>query len=92
MILDVSGGAIASRYERLITDREPFLTKARTAATLTLPFLINQEGQAKGATKQTPYQSLGAQGLVTLSSKLLLALFPSNEPFFRFKYHVPDMS
>lgn len=90
MISEPSSGAMAQRYERLITDREPFLTKARTAVALTLPFLLNEEGQAKGAVKQTPYQSLGSLGLVTLSSKLLLALFPTNEPFFRFKYHATE--
>lgn len=38
----------------------------------------------------TPYQSIGARGVRNLSSKLLLALFPSNTPFF--KYSIDDLS
>jgi hypothetical protein len=39
---------------------------------------------------ETPYQSLGARGIRTLSSKLLLSLFPPNTPFFR--YQIDDQA
>lgn len=32
---------------------------------------------------ETPYQSIGARGVNNLTSKLMLALFPPNAPFFR---------
>lgn len=83
-------GAIGKRYDKLTADRETFLSRARAAASLTLPFLINGEGHSQGQAKADPYQSVGAQGVTTLSAKLLLALLPPNEPFFRYRYHVPD--
>jgi hypothetical protein len=39
-------------------------------------------------TLPTPYQSLGARGIRTLSAKLLLSLFPPNAAFF--KYDIDD--
>lgn len=71
------------RYEGLKIEREPFLTRARDAAKLTIPALMPPEGST-GTTKfTTPYQSLGARGVNNLAAKLLLALFPPQGSFFR---------
>jgi len=74
-----------SRYERLSSDRSQFLNTARQAADLTLPYLIRgEETYHKGARNLiTPWQSVGAKGVVTLASKLMLALLPPQTSFFK---------
>ena len=66
------------RYDRLSSDRSQFHNVARQAAELTLPYLVREdEAYTKGAKKLiTPWQSVGAKGVVTLASKLMLALLP----------------
>jgi hypothetical protein len=74
-----------SRYDRLSSDRSQFLNSARQAADLTLPYLIREDEHfTKGALKlPTPWQSTGAKGVVTLASKLMLALLPPQTSFFK---------
>lgn len=73
----------ASLYHKLETDRTPFLNKARECAALTVPTLIPPQGHSSGQALPTPWQGVGARGLNNLASKLILALFPPNAPFFR---------
>ena len=74
-----------ARYDRLKSDRSAFLDMARNASNLTLPYLIRgEEDYTKGARHLvTPWQSVGAKGVVTLSAKLMLALLPPNTSFFK---------
>ena len=74
-----------TRYDRLSSDRSQFLNTARQAADLTLPYLIREdETYTKGSLKlTTPWQSQGAKGVVTLASKLMLALLPPQTSFFK---------
>ena len=74
-----------SRYDRLSSDRSQFLNTARQAADLTLPYLIREDEHfTKGSLKlTTPWQSQGAKGVVTLASKLMLALLPPQTSFFK---------
>jgi hypothetical protein len=73
------------RYDRLSSDRSQFLNVARQASELTLPYLIREdEAYTKGSKKlTTPWQSVGAKGVVTLASKLMLALLPPQTSFFK---------
>ncbi|CAB4139442.1 Head-to-tail connector protein, podovirus-type [uncultured Caudovirales phage] len=73
----------AGRYEALVSEREPFLRRARECAELTVPTLMPPAGHNGSTEYYTPWQGTGAEGLNNLSSKLLLALFPPNSPFFR---------
>jgi len=75
-----------SRYDYLSSYRENFLSTAVTCAEHTLPFLIhNDDYNARGnhRTLTTPWQSVGAKGVVTLASKLMLALLPPQTSFFK---------
>jgi len=74
-----------SRYDALSSSRSQFLNTARQAANLTLPYLIREdEHTTKSALKlTTPWQSVGAKGVVTLASKLMLALLPPQTSFFK---------
>lgn len=76
-------GTAEGRYTQLKVERESFLYRGRKSAELTLPFLLPNEGTTGSSQFITPYQSLGARGVVHLASKLLMALLPPNAPFFR---------
>jgi hypothetical protein len=73
------------RYDYLSTQRSQFLNEAKEASELTLPYLIRgQEEYSKGMKNlSTPWQSVGAKGVVTLASKLMLALLPPQTSFFK---------
>lgn len=73
----------AAIYERLKTDRDNFLDRARDCSKYTIPTLIPPSGHSSGTKYYTPYQGIGARGVNNLASKLLLALLPPNSPFFR---------
>ena len=73
----------AGRYSQLEAVREPFLTRAREAAKLTIPALLPPSGHTGASKLYTPFQGIGARGLNQLAAKLLLALLPPNSPFFR---------
>ena len=73
------------RYDALAAYRSEYLDQADVSARLTLPYLIRDEEQYRGGTRDlnTPWQSVGAKGVVTLASKLMLALMPVNTSFFK---------
>jgi hypothetical protein len=72
-----------SRYNTLVTDREPFLKRAREVAELTIPALMPPAGHSNATVLPTPWQSIGADGINSLASKLLLAILPPGTSFFR---------
>ena len=73
------------RYDTLQGDRAAFLNTARRCSDLTLPYLIrdDQELTKSRQVLLTPWQSVGAKGVVTLASKLMLALLPPQTSFFK---------
>jgi hypothetical protein len=74
---------IKSEYDRLSSDRSPYLQRARECSKFTLPSLVPAQG-ATGATRlRVTYSSFGARCVNSLSNKLLLALFPARHSFFR---------
>lgn len=77
-------------YEKLKSDREPYLKRARRAAELTVPYLMPAEGTSGSTDFTEPAQGLGARGLRHVASKLSNSLFPVNQPFF--KHTVDDLT
>lgn len=63
--------------------RYQYVDRARQCSTLTLPYVMPDEGFGAHSRLNTPFQGVGARGVNNLSSKLLLALLPPNAPFFR---------
>ena len=73
-----------SRYDHLSSYRSQFLDTAVECAKLTLPYLI-QRDEYRVTHQQLiqPWQSVGAKGVVTLASKLMLSLLPPQTTFFK---------
>lgn len=74
---------IESQYTKMEVDREQYLERAREVAKLTIPHLYPPKGANEATEYPTPYQSVGSRGVTNLASKLMLALFPPQAPFFR---------
>ncbi len=72
------------RWTQLDGLRSGPLRRAREAAKLTLPSVLPDEGDDENSDLVQPYQSLGARGVNNLASKLLMALLPTSNSFFRF--------
>jgi hypothetical protein len=70
-------------YERLSTERSPYLLRARDCSKFTLPSLVPPQGSNGSTRLRTTYSSFGARCVNSLASKLLLALFPARQSFFR---------
>ena len=74
----------ALRYSELSSDRQQFLDVAIQSADLTLPYLMKQDNDTSNFKPlRTPWQSVGAKAVSTLSSKLMLALLPPQTTFFK---------
>ena len=73
------------RYDYLCSDRSQFLSEAEEASKLTLPYLIRGHEEHMKGMKQfkTPWQAVGAKGVVALASKLSLSLVPPQTSFFK---------
>lgn len=72
-----------ARYTALKPRREPFIRRARDHAKLTLPGLLPPEGSTYALDLPQPYQGLGARCVVNLASRLMTALLPPGQNFFR---------
>ena len=85
----------AKRYRALESDRNYYLERARSAARLTLPYLIPLSDDPYPNDTQTfplPWNGIGARGVHNLASRLLLALLPPTETFFRFTIDEIEMA
>lgn len=73
-----------AKYDTLSSDRAQFLDSGVESAYLTLPYLLRDDEYVSGKKSlKTPWQSVGAKGVVTLASKLMLALLPPQTSFFK---------
>lgn len=75
------------RYRALQADRDNYLDRGRAAARLTIPYLIPTSNEPKRENNESfvlPWNGIGARGVHNLASRLLLALLPPTEAFFRF--------
>lgn len=87
---EVKKKTVAAEYEKLKADRESWLSAAREAAKYTIPSIAPESSDIKikrNSKKKlaTPNQSVGADGVNNLASKVALTLLPPNQTFFKFK-------
>lgn len=68
-------------WEKLATSRSSFKDRAKHYAKLTLPYIMNDEGNNE--TSQHGWQGIGAQATNHLANKLAQVLFPAQRSFFR---------
>lgn len=80
---DNSQKTLKARYNGGTGTREQFLEKARECARVTIPALLRETEGASKEYKDDPYQSFGADGVNSLSAKIVTTLFPPNEVFFK---------
>ncbi|MFN3914744.1 MAG: portal protein [Aquabacterium sp.] len=75
--------SLRQEYERLSTDRSPYLQRARDCSKYTIPTLVPQQGTTGGRKLRSGYSNFGARCVNSLSAKLLLAVLPARQSFFR---------
>lgn len=83
--ISMTGESAKAIYSRLDSLRFITLERARDCSALTLPGLIPPLATTDQTDLPEPYQSIGARGVNNLASKLLLAMFPPGQPFFRLR-------
>ena len=90
--LDSDKAKAKGRYLQLSNKRDPFLQRGRACASVTIPALCPvNETDTGSAFYETPYQSVGAQGVSSLAAQLLTTMLPANESFFRFSADATEM-
>lgn len=79
------GISAQNRYEQLQTDRSQYIWRGRLVGEVTIPYLIPFEEGTSTASEQymTPKSSIGARGVNNLANKLVMALMPPGQPFFK---------
>lgn len=70
-------------YNKNVVVRQSLEQEWREAAQLTLPYVFPSEDSNEESLMPTPFNSVGAAGVNTLASKLLLTLLPPTGVFFR---------
>lgn len=86
LLLDLNDDAretAKALYDRLESDRKNYTDRAEINAQYTIPSLFPKSADTPSTKYEVCNQSIGARGVNNLSSKLLLALFPANTPFFK---------
>lgn len=83
----------AQRYEALRSDRDYYLDRGREAARLTLPYLVpsSNDGEVIKESHTLPWNGIGARGVLNLASRMMLALLPPTQTFFRFALNELEM-
>lgn len=75
---------VSAEYEKMVTDRDPYLLASEDASSKTIPSLFPKDRNAKGKVKvPTPYNGFGAMGVNMLANKIALSLNPPNTPCFK---------
>ena len=82
-MINATGETAVARFEQLISDRSPYEREAKDCSKLTIPYLYPETSSGKHVKIKTPFQAVGARGVNSLASKLLLALLPPSTPFFK---------
>ena len=81
-------------YDGLQTERNYWLDRARRSASLTIPYLIPRSNTPTTENYDSyvlPWNGIGQRGVNNLSAKLLMAILPPTEAFFRFTLDPVEM-
>ena len=83
-----------SIYDSLQSERNYWLDRARRSASLTIPYLIplsNTPTMENVDAFRLPWNGIGQRGTNSLCAKLLMAILPPTEAFFRFTLDPVEM-
>ena len=81
-------------YEQLLSERNQWLDRARRSAALTIPYLIpasNTPTPDNTDAFTLPWNGIGQRGTNNLAARLLMAILPPTEAFFRFTLDPVEM-
>ena len=81
-------------YEQLQSERNQWLDRARRSASLTIPYLIPRSNTPTPDNTDAftlPWNGIGQRGCNNLAAKLLMAILPPTEAFFRFTLDPVEM-
>ena len=81
-MIDRKKGRLASLWSSDDAERTPILERARRCASLTKPWVLPPKDQSPDSKLPENYQSDGARGVTNLIGKMVMALFPPEEPWF----------
>jgi hypothetical protein len=76
---------IQQAFDDAAGQRHPWLNRVKEMAAFTIPSIYYDRGIDETAEILRPYQSLGAEGVSNLVSKLLISLFPAGASWFVYK-------
>lgn len=71
-------------YTDLERERTDYLSRAEESSRLTIPWLLPKEGHGSGKLPET-HQSVGAEGVTNLASRLTTVHLPPTRSFFRLR-------
>lgn len=77
---------IEKRYKAMSVKRQPFLTRAQTSSSYTVPNLYPENfgvGDQGDGTNTTGWQSFGSDCVSSITNKLVMTLFPPHQQFAR---------
>lgn len=77
--------SLKAEYDQRSADRDPYLQVARDCSKLTLPALLPPSGKSQGTRLRRGYSNFGARCVNSLAAKLLLAILPARQAFFRLR-------
>lgn len=80
---------IEGRYNKLATERSPYLTRGYQFAEWTIPALLPPNDDNRGDDVPDDYQSIGARGVNHLANKYMNAQYPAGRPFIRLEMKEP---
>lgn len=82
---------LSSRFSKLQAVRTSHINRAIASASVTIPSLFPPLGTTGQTDLRSPSQSQGAMCVNSLASKILLALLPPNQAFFRLTVDETDL-
>jgi hypothetical protein len=84
----------AQLYDALRSDRDWYLDRGRQAGRLTLPYLVpdSNDGEVSKQSHALPWNGIGARGVLNLASRIMLAILPPTQAFFRFALNEVEMA
>ena len=78
-------GTIAAAFANDDAQRQESLETARHCASLSKPHMLPPDGWSDGESLPQTFSALASRGITNLEGRLLLALFPVGQSFFRLK-------